>query len=103
MSTIIDRPAAITASPRPRTSLVGSDCLTDARLLVTDAQPRLTTLLPMSAAAAAWRLGTGSMKRAFAADEQVNHKAGRIADFGGAYVTTTQQHSIRSGPPTRRP
>ena len=107
MSTIIDRPAALDASPRPCLFLSGSfaDCLAGARLLVDDALPRLENLSLMTAAEA-WRHGTGSTMRGFgsAAQETQHDKAGRIADFGGAYVTTTdKQHSTRSGPPTRRP
>ena len=104
-TTVVDRPAALVAQPRPRVALGLST--TGARLHADDAQPRLngalmtttpTTTIP------AWRRGEGFGMRGFELGRQAI-KAGRTATFGGAYVTTStdKQHSTRSGPPTDRP
>lgn len=94
MSTLIDIPAALVASPRPCAAPAG------ARLLADDLQPRLISRLDMTAVPMAWRQPTGS-ERGF---ETAAHRTqdGRTAN-GGAYVTTKQHFSTRSGPPTSRP
>jgi hypothetical protein len=96
MSILIDIPAALVASPRPCAPVAG------ARLLADDAQPRLQSRSAMATAPMAWRHLTSSMKRGY--DTVAEHKTqdGRTAFAGGTYVTTNQ-HSIRSGPPTSRP
>lgn len=100
MSTIIvDCPATLAASPRPRLLLDG------ARLHADDAQPRLVNRLGMPAAAAAWRRPTGPAMRGYQAAVQTQDE--RTAFAGVAYVTatktTTKQHfSTRSGPPPFR-
>ena len=100
MSTIIvDCPAALVASPRPRLSLVGE------RRYADDAQPRLLSR-PGTPVVMAWRHGTVTM-RGFAAAAQVGRDAfagaGSVTTTTAAAVFTAKQHSIRSGPPTSRP
>lgn len=102
MSTIIvDCPAALVASPRPRLSLAGE------RRYADDAQPRLLSG-PSTHAPMAWRRATGSTMRGFAPAAQ----DGRHAFAGAALVTTkttaaavftAKQHSTRSGPPPSSP
>jgi hypothetical protein len=97
---IIDCPAALVASPRPRLSLLGE------RRYANDAQPRLLSG-PTTHAVMAWRLDTDVTMRGFVPATQ----DGRHAFAGAALVTTTtaaavftaKQHSIRSGPPTSSP
>lgn len=96
MSTLIDIPAALVASPRPCAAPAG------ARLLADDRKPRLVSRLDMSAVPMAWRQPTGSEKRGFETAAHRTTQDGRTAD-GGAYVTTNQHFSTRSGPPTSRP
>lgn len=102
MSTIIiDCPAALVASPRPRLSLLGE------RRYANDAQPRLLSG-PTTHAVMSWRRGTDVTMRGFA---PAAAQDGRHAFAGAALVTTTtaaavftaKQHSIRSGPPTSSP
>ena len=96
MSILIDIPAALVASPRPCAPVAG------ARLLADDAQPRLVNRPETTVAALAWRQLSGSEMRGFETAAHRTTQDGRTAD-GGAYVTTKQHFSIRSGPPTSRP
>jgi hypothetical protein len=100
MSTIVDRSAALVASPRPRVSL---DLVLDARLLADDAQPRLENRPVMTAAAAAWRRPAGSTMRGFGFAAEQETTTGRTVIAGAAYATTKQHVTTRSGPPTSRP
>ena len=95
MSILIDIPAALVASPRPCAPVAG------ARLFADDAQPRLQGRLEMTTSMT-WRHLNGSTKRGFENAAQHTTQDGRNAD-GGAYVTSKQHFSIRSGPPTSRP
>ena len=98
MSSLIDIPAALVASPRPCAPLAG------ARLHADDAQPRLRSRSEMTAVRMTWRDLTGSTKRGFeTAAKQGTTKDGRTAVAGVAYVTAHQHFSTRSGPPTSRP
>ena len=95
MSTLVDIPAALVASPRPCAPVAG------ARPFADDTQPRLTNRLRTTAAVMAWRHLTGSETRGHdTAAHRTTVQDGRTA-IGGAYVK--QHFSIRSGPPTRRP
>ena len=96
MSILIDIPAALVASPRPCAPVAGPRPFAD------DAQPRLLSRSTMAAAPMAWRHLTGSMKRGHETVAEQKTQDGRTAFAGGTYVTT-DQHSIRSGPPTSRP
>ena len=96
MSTFIDIPAALVASPRPCAPVAG------ARLLADDVQSRLMDRVEMTAAPMAWRHLAGSTKRGFETAAHRTTQDGRTAN-GVAYVTSKQHFSIRSGPPTSRP
>ena len=96
MSILIDIPAALVASLRPCAPAAAA-----ARPFADDAQPRLLSRSAMTAAPMAWRRGNGSTKRGFETVAKQTTQDGRTAFAGGTYVTTNQ-HSIRSGPPTSR-
>jgi hypothetical protein len=92
VSSLIDIPAALVASPRPCAPVAG------ARPFADDAQPRLLGRFEMTAALMAWRHVDGSTKRGSETAAQHTTQDGRTA-----YVTSKQHDSIRSGPPTSRP
>ena len=96
MSTLIDIPAALVASPRPCAAPAG------VRLHADDAQLRLLGRFEMAAAPMAWRHLNGSTTRGFQTAAHRTTQDGRTAN-GAAYVTSKQHFSIRSGPPTSRP
>ena len=96
MSTLVNTSAALVASPRPCAPVAG------ARPFADDAQPRLMNRLQTTVAAMAWRQLTGSTTRGHETAHRTAAQDGRTA-IGGAYVTSKQHFSIRSGPPTSRP